>query len=451
MLQTVPDYNTINLSEWGLTMENIRPKGSCPVCKRPFKRTAKGFICPKHFTKPTRFLVDFRHRGERVRRATTLDGKTLETLAQANHLFEKAKNEIREHTFDITRWKAKDRIDFRFERQIEDWYREKANLMDQGKCAPSYLRKLRSYIDRYFGYFNHQDVREIYNVKKFASNFKCSLKYQRNILSALHNFFAWLKENRHIKEIPVFPEIEVPEFKPTVIPLETRLKILEFVQDEHKPIFTFLFFQGCRPSEARALKNDCVERETETVTYRRTFSDHKLVERTKTRNIRVNWIFPEVMRVLPEKRFPLDFVFTHGKTLKRPYSKSFLQSLWEKALAEYNRRYKDRLKITLYEATKHSFGTEWVNKGVSLELLQKWFGHTNVKTTEKYAKLQVAGAFKAKVTEILLDKKASDKALGATDKYEPAKTASNKVLKGAVTKRSPSEKMGKNNYLKSRS
>ena len=54
-----------------------------------------------------------------------------------------------------------------------------------------------------------------------------------------------------------------------------------------------------------------------------------------------------------------------------------------------------RLKITLYEATKHSFGTYMHNKlGVTLEILQKHFGHEKIESVLKYTKLQAVDTFR---------------------------------------------------------
>ncbi len=51
-------------------------------------------------------------------------------------------------------------------------------------------------------------------------------------------------------------------------------------------------------------------------------------------------------------------------------------------------------KIELYEATKHSFGTHYVNSGISKDLLKEWFGHASIKSTEIYAKIRVVDAFR---------------------------------------------------------
>ncbi|OGW55593.1 MAG: hypothetical protein A2Y81_11855, partial [Nitrospirae bacterium RBG_13_43_8] len=356
--------------EWGFSMKGIRPEGRCPFCKGTFKAHSKlGYVCQMHQTVPLRYSIDFYFKGERIRRCTTLDGKTLRTFADAHALIRQAQGEIEAKKFDPTKWKSKDRLEFKFKHLIGKWYGEKEDLLKKKRLAPSYVTKLFSYIKHYYlDYFDEKDVREIFNIRDFARELpgNLSLHYQSNIVKALENFFHWLRDERIIQELPVFPKMEIPEHLPKTIDRATREKLLDFIPGEHKAIFTFLFYQGCRPSEARALKWDSVEEDV--VTYKRTWSGEELRETTKENKVRQNLIFSEVLAALPRRSFSLDFVFTHGKNVKRHYSKTFLHDIFNRALQAFNEHHQTDLKINLYEATKHSFGTEQVNQGVSIEL-----------------------------------------------------------------------------------
>jgi integrase len=127
------------------------------------------------------------------------------------------------------------------------------------------------------------------------------------------------------------------------------------------------------------------------------------MERTKTKNVRFNYIYPEARALLPRVIHPLSFVFTHGVKVKRPYSKPFLNKIYRQALNAFNEAHATNLDIELYEATKHSFGTEQVNKGVPIQWIQQWFGHTSQKMTEKYAKLNVVDVFRKLNNVVSLD------------------------------------------------
>jgi site-specific recombinase XerD len=45
----------------------------------------------------------------------------------------------------------------------------------------------------------------------------------------------------------------------------------------------------------------------------------------------------------------------------------------------------------MYEGTKHAFASDAVRRGVGLELVQKYLGHADRRSTERYAKLADAG------------------------------------------------------------
>ena len=52
------------------------------------------------------------------------------------------------------------------------------------------------------------------------------------------------------------------------------------------------------------------------------------------------------------------------------------------------------LKSNCMQAAKHSFGTYYVNNGISNDLLKEWFGHASIKSAEIYAKIRVVDAFR---------------------------------------------------------
>lgn len=406
---TLPEptpYNSL-----GFDMKGIRPQGTCPKCHKKFVFSPRGgFICPKHQTVPKRFIIDIYFKGERIRRGTDLSGNTLRTYADALVLYRLAQDEKQRKRFDPKKWKSKLKIDYLFETLLDKWLADKENLLEEKKRSASYVSELPTYCNRFFiPCYQIQDVREILNLDDFTTflrhyrtdkNTPISLKYKKNLTDCLKSFFRWLLKKRYIDILPDFPDpIDVPEHQPQTLTRETRMALLEHIPPEHQPIFAWLFVQGCRPGEARALMWDCIKDGVEpndTVEYKRTFSNNVLQEHTKTKRIRENYIFPESRAILPDRGHPLSFVFVHGVQAKRPYSKPFLNKIYRKALASYNQENGTDLNIELYEATKHSFGTEWVNSdtGITTYHLKEWFGHTSEKMTEKYAKLRIVDVFR---------------------------------------------------------
>ena len=63
-------------------------------------------------------------------------------------------------------------------------------------------------------------------------------------------------------------------------------------------------------------------------------------------------------------------------------------------MADFNEKFGTDLQVELYEASKHSFGTQKANEGIPLSMLTEWFGHSSEEMTKKYAKLNVVDAFR---------------------------------------------------------
>src|SRR4030042_4354202 len=94
------------------------------------------------------------------------------------------------------------------------------------------------------------------------------------------------------------------------------------------------------------------------------------------------------LKEICKDRLPEAWLFTDSKTGK-PYPSRTLIKRWQSACKNAGR------KIGLYEGSKHSFASQRVNKGISIYLISKVLGHTNIKTTERYAFADIEGMRKA--------------------------------------------------------
>jgi integrase len=385
-------------------MKGITAIDRCKVCGKGFTQDNK-YQCPDHLTSAQRFRITFFYKGEMYRRSTTLNGATIASIQDANALYRRAMDDISGNKFLPERWQSKKKFELQFGYLIDKWYSEKEGLMLRGRLSPSYLPKLRQYVKIYYKpFFGNEDVTEIHSLKDFANSLPAthSPKYQKNILDALRSFFIWLREDRIIEYLPKAYKVEVPEYNFKVISTDTQYELLSHIPEEHQPIFTFLFFQGCRPSEVRALKWKDIE--DDIITICRTWSNHILREQTKTKNVRKIYLFPQVKDALPRREFPESFVFTHGKTLKRPYGKTHLNDIFKAACGKMG------LEIKLYEATKHSWSTAQYQDGVSIKLLQKYHGHKSDKMTERYTRIDVVDVFRQREkNKVIQMDKAKDK------------------------------------------
>ncbi len=373
------DYNTPDV--WGFSMKGIQAIGKCPVCGQGFKRTDKGYICPVHKTMPERYRIDYWHKGHRISRATNLDGKTLRSFADAVTLIRQLENDIETHRFDPVQWKSKQKKTYQFDILMNAWIKRKTSH------APSYLRILNIYVRLFKEYFHKKDIRDIraFHIQEFFESLPTthSNKYKKNITNALQGFFNELVCFDLIDKSPAFPKISVEQKLPEWIDRDIQDKILTEINDIDRLIFYFLTCQGLRPSEARALRVKDINFEHNYIKVSRTFSDNQLREITKNKKETIRYINPEIVPLLQQSckdKTHGAFVFTNR--CGRPYSKN-INKIWNRACK------KAGVEISLYSATRHSLASQASVRGVDIHSIKDVLGHTDIRTTMKYAHLKM--------------------------------------------------------------
>ncbi|MBI3353057.1 MAG: tyrosine-type recombinase/integrase [Nitrospirae bacterium] len=365
--------------------------------------------CPTCLTTPKRYYIAiYVKQFGQVRIYSDRTGSPLDSLQRARRVLDSIRYEMDQRIFDHTKYVASKIEEFKFEKQLEAWYRTKLVETEKGNLAESYTLKLRTYIDSYYlctieeyrseRYSHLQkledgelvvlkglDVREIrrHHIQKFYEQLppSLSLKYVKNIMNALENFFNTLVEDEIIDKRPAFPKIKIDQIPPKWINGETQLKMLNSIPIEDRPIFAFLMYQGVRPGEAAALKVKDISFNPESICITRTFSNRKIRERVKSKIVKLRGINPSLLEMLTglcEKKFPENFVFVNPRT-GRAYTDSALFRIWDTV------RKKLGIKVTLYQATRHSLASIASNRGVPLQAIKEVLGHTSISTTMKYA------------------------------------------------------------------
>ncbi len=371
----------------------IRPisrQRKCPKCHTHFNHYLKvGYICKQCHTFPDRFFVDLHWNGERYGVYCDKLGQPLDSYQRALNIFLKIQGEIETHTFDPLRYVKKDLQAFLFENLIEDWKLEKEEAANKDKLSWSYVGPLKGHIKRYIlPFFKGKDIRDIrkIDIKKFYRNLPDNLspKTHKNILDSLQNFFNDLVDDEIIEKRPGFPKVTVPEPEIKWCTRDMQDTIINKIPDKHRFIYFFLSRQGVRPGEAIALKWGDIDLKNCVLTIKRTVSYRKIVERTKTRKIRPRLLHPDILDILQSipRGLPNTFLFINPNT-GRPYMPDTIQKIWRKAAedAEAN--------ITLYQATRHSVASMAATSGVSIQIIKEVLGHTDIRTTQKYAHLDV--------------------------------------------------------------
>ena len=362
----------------------VRAKGKCPKCAGKF--CGDPLRCPDCLIPPRKYYIDLHHKGHgRLRIFCDRQGHSLDSWQRATRVIESIRYEIDNYNFDPSRYVSADIKNFLFEIRVSAWYESKLKEVEKENLATSYTRGLKRFIDRYYlPFFQGKDVREVrtYHIEQFYEQLPCnSLKYIKNIISSLENFFNTLHRHEFITQKPSFPVITLDRKAPKWIDYDMQVKILETIPEADRPIFAFLSFQGVRPGEGRALKVKDVNLERKCLTISRTFLDRKVRERVKGKVEKPRLINPILEDLLWEHckdKHPEASVFLNPRTQKA-YSEDALYRVWDVARKQVG------VDVTLYQATRHSLASIAVCNGAPLTAIQDVLGHTDIRTTLKYA------------------------------------------------------------------
>ena len=291
--------------------------------------------------------------------------------------------------FDPRQWFRTGDFEFQFSVYAEKWITKK--LMGY---APDTRHNNQKYIQWAIDHFKEQDIRQIKkaHVEDFLATLPSkgkrplSIKTCKNALDLLHVLFNDAFQNELLIRVPGWPKISVPQTEIKWIDEEWQDRIIAEIRERDRPIFQFIRTYGCRPGEARALQWEDIDFEKETITIQRTFSGagcNHLQPFTKTRRIRNIPFVPGLREILKGLRGIGGYVFRNKNG--RPYT-SDLSRIWREA-----RNQIDAPVVSLYQGTRHSFGTQKAIEGHSLKIIGDIMGHTRPQTTQRYAAATLEG------------------------------------------------------------
>ena len=387
---TGPDVLELFQQEDEKGMGTIRCRGKCPNCGKPFKYFRKlGYACPECKTMPKRFYIDIWHQKKRVRLFSDKKGMPLDSYERAQTLLSHIRYEVSNHTFDATKYIKTEVRDYWATTLLDKFRDEKLDSL-----APSYKKDYRRMTELCKRFFGTRDVREIRkpDIRNFKSHLEKNFTYKpktiKNILMFLKTFVRWLHDEELIASVVFLSKEDLQglesSYKHQWFSSEEQTKILQYVPDEHSPIITFLMLQGCRPGEARALRCKDVSLRDSVITFSATFSDGVYREKRKGRGAKSYEIpiHPEMLDFISDRvknNLPEAYVFVNPHT-GRYYAETTLKRVWD------NIKKKAGIvkSFRLYDASRHSFGSQLIDKGANPYKVSKLMGHSSIKTTEKY-------------------------------------------------------------------
>lgn len=269
--------------------------------------------------------------------------------------------------------------------QIAKWLQEKEDLQRANELSWGTLRDYRGYVKNHYPILDGLDVREIgreqlTQLKDSLSHL--SIKTRKNVMNALRSFFSWLKDRGTVKDIPAFPKIAGEDAKTrTAIDYDLQMETLLRIPENHRDVIQFLMETGLRPGEACALLVEHIDLRSRQARIERTFTGYRIRETTKQKRKRIIPLSERAYEIAAkhaEGKHPKQYLFINPNT-QRNYAPDTLWRIWTQHSG---------LAITLYEATRHSFGSQLVEEN-DISLVKELMGHSDIQTTQKYLHMRM--------------------------------------------------------------
>lgn len=311
----------------------------------------------------------------------------------ANEMAGQIRAEMRKGAFDPDKYSFGRRSLYLFSEYSQLWIREYYRKVATSDVSREYVKHLERYVRLHMApKLGNLDIREINTpvIKDFylaLSEKKLSKKHIQNIMDAFRKILFDAYHEKAIYEMPHFPNYKVKKTRRKIqwLSEEDQDIILDNIPFLHRPIILFLFYEGVRIGEARALQWSSMDLNRGTAVIESTFSGTERKDKTKDGKDRDIPLHPDVIsaiRSIP-RALKHDYVFHwQGK----PYSKTSLWKIIRKALNDAGFP-----NTTPYEATRHSFASQALLRGASTRDVQEMLGHSDIRTTENYTHVILDG------------------------------------------------------------
>ena len=260
--------------------------------------------------------------------------------------------------------------------------------LEQGRLSSQRLAELESYERRgYFRFWRGAVAADVTPAK--LEDFRDWLftefphlrpKTIRNVLADSVTGLRWLHRRGIVLAPPEMPEVTSDEYVPDVPPARVLLSVLNEIPEPKRGLFLVRSLMGLRPSEARRLRICDYDWRSSRMT----------LSRTKTRRFR-HLEAPPVVATWLEERTPAErrlvstaALFVNPET-DSGWHPSSERRIWIAACKALG------VRIRPNEGGRHFFATAAVASGTELGTLQRYLGHVDPKTTQRYIRLVAMG------------------------------------------------------------
>jgi integrase/RNA polymerase subunit RPABC4/transcription elongation factor Spt4 len=315
----------------------------------------------------------------------------LDKLLEINREYREAGKSNSPIRFDIRKWT--DPGDHLTKHVLNLWIESKHEENRQGRFSPGSLHTYESYIRNYYKpilgeipiYELDTDHLEMIIAAIPPAR---KIKYKRCVLFAFHNFLKWARQKKHLrKDVPEMPTLRGDDSEPTqALDITQQEAALDNIPDQHRDVFEFAAETGLRSGAYSTLRIIDINVFNRTATVRRTESDRKIWEHTKSRKIKEKRLSDQAydlaVKHMRGRTDVNDWLFINPDTGHR-YTVQGLWKLWKRHSGT---------TLPPHQAMRHSYATQGAEiiaqLGLPAHYLQELLDHADPRTTAKYTHIR---------------------------------------------------------------
>jgi len=243
---------------------------------------------------------------------------------------------------------------------------------EKNKVSKSHSDKLKTAIELHIKkHFDDKYIDDL-TVFELEENSK-KVEFSRtreNVDSVLNMSLGWAHKKGLLKEniVQHFDKHKHEREQGKPFTRIDQARIIEYAKKSSKYYFQFMvyFNTGCRPGELREIRHCDIN-----------FANNSIfIDGTKTKlSSRTIPLFSPLLEFKDKINDSQDFVFKNNVNTLRDELNRILDALGI-----------DKSQYTL-KSTRHSFATRLKEKGVDMEVIARWLGHSNIEMTRNYAQV----------------------------------------------------------------
>lgn len=296
--------------------------------------------------------------------------------AAAQFLLDIIRGRIKDKCFNPAEFRK--RSPMQFDVYARNWLEQKKSEVGTGQYHILEWA-INNYLMPYFGTVYLPAINRT-ELRRFRTSIKKAIKTKKNIMDVLSQMLNDACPD-YIPSVPKFPSFTG---KNALIPPDIKvpswdiiLKIMWEIPDEDRPIFLFMLYTGCRPSEARAFRKEDVR--DGHIMFVVTFDNYGNLVPVKGKKPKPGPITEILRRILDSlSKNAIRQVFSNPRT-GRHYSRHAIEEIWRKALKAAGLG-----RMRLYDCTRHAFATYLRMGGMDLADIRDLLRHTDLRMTARY-------------------------------------------------------------------